>query len=117
MGSKFHSQCLFVGLCSEAEILQDLNLHDSVCVEKTKFRFGALFEGLFHILERKYAQKNDHFWEQKFLLLLLLMKKYIQVPWTYQKVSFLYSKDPLWNKIFRQKSSQMRRVKTCTKFS
>ena len=24
-------------------------------------------EGLFHILERKYAQKNAHFWEQKIL--------------------------------------------------
>ena len=45
-------------------------------------------EGLFHILERKYAQKKAHFWEQKFLLLLLLIKKYIQVPWTYQKVFF-----------------------------
>ena len=45
----------------------------------------------------KYVQKNSHFWEQKFLLLPLLIKKYIQVPWTYQKVSFLYSKEPLWN--------------------
>ena len=47
-------------------------------------------QGLFHILERKCAQKNAHFWEQK--LLLLLIKKYIQVRWTYKKVSFLYSK-------------------------
>ena len=45
-------------------------------------------EGLFHILERKYAQKNTHFWEQKFLLLLLHVEKYMQVPWTYQKVFF-----------------------------
>ena len=59
-------------------------------------------EGSFHILERKYAQKNARFCEQKLLLLLLLIKKYIQVPWTYQKVSFVYSKKPLWNKIFSQ---------------
>ena len=45
-------------------------------------------EGLFHILERKYAQMNAHFWEEKFLLLSLLIEMYIQVPWTYQKVSF-----------------------------
>ena len=76
-------------------------------------------EELFHILERKYAQKNAHFWEQKLLLLLLLLIKevYKQVPWTYQKVSFVYSKGPLLNKMFRQKSAQIRRVKTCIKFS
>ena len=74
-------------------------------------------KGLFHILERHYAQKNAHFWKEKFLLLLLLIKKYMQVPWTYQKVSFLYSKEPLWNKIFQQKSAQIGRVKTCIKFS
>ena len=56
---------------------------------------------LFHILERKYAQKNAYFWEQKLLSLLLLFKKYFQVPWTYQKVSFVYSKEPFWNKILR----------------
>ena len=44
-----------------------------------------------------------------------LLKKYIQVPWTYQKVSFVYSKGPLLNKMFRQKSAQIRRVKTCIK--
>ena len=71
-------------------------------------------EGLFHILDRKYAQKNAHLWEQKFLLLLLI-KKYVQVSWTYQKVSLLYSKEPLWNKIFRQLSAQIRRVQTCIK--
>ena len=77
----------------------------------------CILEGLFHILERKYAQKNAHFWEQKLLLLLLLIKKYVQVPWTYQKVSVAYLKEPLWNIIFRQKSAQIRRVKTCSKFS
>ena len=50
-------------------------LHNEVCVEKGKFLFGALLEGLFHNLGRKYAQKNAHFWGQKFLLLLLLIKK------------------------------------------
>ena len=44
-------------------------------------------EGLFHILKINYAQKNVHFWKQK-LLLLLLVKKSIQVPWTYQNVLF-----------------------------
>ena len=66
--AKFCSQYLFV--ISEAETLQDLNLHNWVCVEKGKFWFGALLEGLFYILEGKYAQKDAHFWEQKFLLLL-----------------------------------------------
>ena len=66
-------------------------------------------EGLFPILKRKYAQKSAHFWEQKFLFLLLHIKKYVQVPWTYQKVSFLYSEEPLCNKIFRQKAAQIRR--------
>ena len=82
MGSKipFSTFFLFVGLGYEAEILQDLNLHNKVYVEKGKFWFGALLDGLFHILERNYAQKNAHFWERKFLLLLLLIKKYIQVP-------------------------------------
>ena len=88
-----------------------------MCVKKGKFWFGALLEGLFHILERSYAQRNAYFWEQKFLLLLLLIKKYTQVLWSYQKVSFLYSKEPLWKKIFRQKSVQIRMVKTCIKFS
>ena len=74
-------------------------------------------EELFHILKRNYAQKNAHFWEQKLLLLLLLIKKYMQIVWTYQKVSFVYSKEPLWNKIFRQKSSQIRRAKTYISFS
>ena len=74
-------------------------------------------EGLFHILERENAQKNAHFWEQNFLLLLLLIKKYMQVAWTYQKVSFLNSKEPVWNKIFRQKTAQIKRLKTCIKFS
>ena len=36
-------------------------------------------EGLFHILEGKYAEKNAHFWEQKLLLLLLLIKKYVLI--------------------------------------
>ena len=49
-------------------------------------------KGLFHILERHYAQKNAHFWEEKFLLLLLLIKKYVQVPRTYQKVVFFIQK-------------------------
>ena len=40
----------------------------------------------------------------------------MHVPWTYQKVNLLYSKEPLWNKIFPQKSIQIRRVKTCIKF-
>ena len=84
---------------------------------RRKFCLGALFEGLFHILERKYAQKNAHLWEEKFLLLLLLIKKYIQVPWTYQKVSLRYSGEHIWNKIFQQISAQIRRVKTCIKFS
>ena len=53
---------------------------------------------------RKYSQKNANFWEQK---LLLLIKRYIQVPWTYPKVSFVYSKQPLWNIIFQQKSAQL----------
>ena len=74
-------------------------------------------EGLFHILERKYAQKNAHLWKQKFLLLLLPIESYMQVPWTYQKVSLLYSKEPLSNKMFQQKSGQIRRFKTCIKFS
>ena len=74
-------------------------------------------EVLLHILERKYAQKNARFWEQKFSLLLLLIKKYIQVPWTYQKEIILYSKGPLWNNILRQTSALIRRVKTCIKFS
>ena len=74
-------------------------------------------EELFDILKRNYAQKNAHFWEQKLLLLLLLIKKYMQIVWTYQKVSFVYSKEPLWNKIFRQKSSQIRRAKTYINFS
>ena len=52
-------------------------------------------KGLFHILERHYAQKNAHFWEEKFLLLLLLIKKYIQVPWTYQKVNSLLKRASL----------------------
>ena len=59
-------------------------------------------EGLFHILERKYAQNNAHLWEQKLLVLLLVIKKYFQITWTYQKVSLLYSKKPVWNKTFRQ---------------
>ena len=73
-------------------------------------------EGLFHILERKYAQKNAHFWEQKFLPSLLLIKTFIKVPWTYQKVSFLHSKEPLWNKIFQQKPTKISSIKTCIKF-
>ena len=112
--AKFCSQYLFVGLYSEAEILQDLNLHNSVCIKKRKFWFGPLLEGLFHILERNYVQRNARFWEQKFLLLLLLIKKYMQIPWTYQKVCLLYSKMPLWNKIFWQKSAQIKRIKSCT---
>ena len=67
-----------------------------------------------------YLRKNvcsAHFWEQKFVLLLFLIKKYIQVPWTSQKVSFLYSEEPVGNKIFRQKFEQIRRVKTWSKFS
>ena len=72
--------------------------------------------GLFHILERKYAQKNAHFGEQKLLLLLLLIKKYIQVSWTYQKVSFVYSKEPLWNNIFWQKPAQIRGSKHASNF-
>ena len=67
--AKFRSQYLFVGLYSEAEILQDLNLHDYFCVEQGQFWFGALLEGLFHILERENAQKNAHFWEKKFLII------------------------------------------------
>ena len=102
--AKFRSQYLFAGSCSDVEILQDLDLHNYVCVENGTVWFGAVLEVLFHILKIKYAQKNAHFWEQKLLLLLLLIKKYIQVPWTYQKLSFVYSKEPLWNKIFRQKS-------------
>ena len=56
--ARFHSQYIFVGLCSEAEILQDVNLHNWVCLEKGKVWSGALFEGLFHILEWKHAQKE-----------------------------------------------------------
>ena len=89
-----------------------------MCVENEKFWFGALLEGLFHILERKYSQKNVNFWKQKLLLLLfLLIKKYIQVSWACQKVSFVYSKEPPWKEIFRQKSAQIKRAKTCSKVS
>ena len=56
-----------------------------------------------------YFRKNAYFWEQKLLLLLII--KYIQVPRTYQKVSFVYSREPLWNKIFQQKSAKIKRVK------
>ena len=48
-----------------------------------------------------FGKKNSYFY---FYLLS------IQTPWTYQKGSFLYSKEPLLNKIFRQKSVQIRRV-------
>ena len=78
--AKLRSQYLFVGSCSEAEILQDLILHDKVCVEREKFWFGALLEKLFHILERKYTQNNAHLWEQKFILLLLLIKNIYKYP-------------------------------------
>ena len=80
-------------------------------LKKGKFWFRALLERLLHILERNYAQKNAHLRKQKFLSLLLLIKNYIQVPWTYQKASLLFSKDPLWNKIFGEKSAQIRRIK------
>ena len=73
-------------------------------------------EELFHILKRNYAQKNAHFWEQKLLLLLLLIKKYIQIPWTYQKVSFAFSKEPLWNKIFRQNLHKLGGLKHASNF-
>ena len=53
----------------------------------------------YQILERMYAQNNAHFWEQNPLLLLSFIKKYIEVPCTYQEVSFLYLKDLLSNKI------------------
>ena len=73
MGIKIPFQHLLVGLCTEAEILQGLDFHNYVCVEMWRFWFGALLEGLFHTLEWKYAQNNAHFWEQKFLLLLLII--------------------------------------------
>ena len=52
-----------------------------------------------------------------YFYLLKSIQNLSKVHRTYQKVSFLYSKEPLWNKIFRQKSAQIRRVKTCIKFS
>ena len=84
--------------------------------KKEKFDLEHFWKDYSISQKKKYAQKNAHFWEQKFLLFLLI-EKYIQVHRTYKKVSFLYSKEPLWNKIFRQKSAQIRRVKTCIKFS
>lgn len=61
MGREIPFPIHFVGLCFEAEILQDLNLHSYFCVVKGQIWFGALFEGLFHTLERKCAKKNAHF--------------------------------------------------------
>ena len=67
--------------------------------------------------KKKVCSKECSSLRTKILISTLTYQRVYASTLDLSKVSFLYSKEPLWNKIVIQKSAQIGRAKTYIKFS